>query len=170
MLIPLIVGVVVPFRSPLAFDYGENACEYAKGEACLPFFTRVFGPNAAGGKFTLPYTFDVFALGAGVEAVFFVIRACLLALIDLDYMMKCTVAAIILYIPAIAVAATVQGGQAISYFVAMYVPQFVLIICFTVRLEILIRRILSGQQGTWTTETVKKSSMASRSIKYHSDM
>jgi hypothetical protein len=160
LLIPLILGSALPFRPGLAFSYGGNACEYAKDSQCTPFFTSVFGPNAQGGTYTLPFTFDVFPLGACVEAVFFVLRSILLTLVDLDYMMTCTFVAIIVYIPAIAVAATVEpfGGKAISYFVAMYIPQVVLCVGFLFRIHVLISRMLSGASGSWSEKRSNRSS------------
>lgn len=148
LLVPLILGSVLPFRKGMAFDYGENACSYAKDELCVDFFTNVFGPNAAGGTFTLISTFDVFPLAASVEAVFFVLRATLLAMVDLDFMLRGTLAAVVAYIPAIVVASTVQpfAGEATAFVVAMYVPQAVLIVLFTVRLPILIKRLLRDQK------------------------
>jgi hypothetical protein len=151
LLVPLIIGAVVPFRRGMAFSYGENACAYAKNSQCVPFFTKVFGPNVAGGPYTLPFTFDVFSVGAAIEAVFFVLRASLLACMDLDYMLWSTAGAVIVYVPAIIVATVVPpfGSQAAAFFVAMYVPQFVLICLFTVRIELLIRKMLGGERGTW---------------------
>lgn len=159
LLVPLIFGAVVPFVLPLAYDYGENACEYAKDGQCVPFFTKVFGPNSTGGEYTLSFTFDAFAVGASIEAVFLVLRAAMLTLIDLDYMVKCTILAVVIYIPVIIVATTVQpfAGQAVAFFVAMYIPQFVLSILFVVRFEILIRRIVRGQKGTWETKSARSS-------------
>lgn len=154
LLIPLILGSVIPFRSGLAFNYGVNACEYAKNSQCVPFFNNVFGPNAQGGTYSLPFTFDVFPLGAGIEAVFFVLRAILLTLVDLDFMMICTLGALAVYVPVIAVASIVApfGGHAISYFVAMYIPQAVLCLCFLIRLHVLLRRMLCGGKGTWSEQ------------------
>jgi hypothetical protein len=127
LLVPLIVGTAVPFTYGLSYSYGANACGYAKNAQCVPFFNAVFGPNASGGTYTLPFTFAVFPLGASAEAVFFVLRSILLTLVDLDYMVKCTVLAIVAYVPAIVVVSAVYsntfGGRAISYFVAMYLPQ-----------------------------------------------
>lgn len=159
LLVPLIFGAVVPFVTPLAYDYGENACEYAKDGQCVPFFTKVFGPNSTGGEYTLSFTFDAFAVGASIEAVFLVLRATMLALIDLDYMVKCTILAVVIYIPVIIVATTVEpfAGQAVAFFTAMYIPQFVLIILFLVRFEVLIRRISRGQKGTWVTKSARSS-------------
>jgi len=153
LLIPLIIGSVIPFRSELAYNYGENACSYAKNEQCVPFFTKVFGPNSTGGDYTLPFTFDVFPVGACVEAVFFVFRAMMLSTVDLDYMLWSTVAAVVVYIPVISVASLAQpfGGHAISFFVAMYIPQFVLIVLFAIRFEMLLRRMEGGNKGTWSS-------------------
>ena len=151
LLVPLIIGAVIPFRTNLAFDYGGNACAYAKDSQCLPFFTNIFGPNGTGGEYTLPFTFDAFALGASAEAVFFVLRASLLACVDLDFMLWSTAGAVLVYIPVIIVAVLVPpfGSQAIAFFVAMYIPQVVLIVLFVVRLEMLIRRMLKGKRGAW---------------------
>jgi hypothetical protein len=117
LLVPLILGSALPFTSGLAFSYGGNACGYAQNSECVAFFTNVFGANAEGGTYSLSFTFDVFPLGACVEAIFFVLRSILLTLVDLDYMVKCTVLAIIVYIPAIVVASVAEpfGGKAISY-------------------------------------------------------
>lgn len=153
LLIPLIMGAVIPFRSGMAFDYGANACAYAKDDECLPFFANVFGPNAEGGDFTLSSTFDVFAAGASVDAILFILRAMLLSLVDLDFMLKGTAVAVVFYIPAIIVATTVEpfAGQASALFVAMYVPQLILIVMFALRLHVLIQRMLQGKQGTWSS-------------------
>ena len=153
LLIPLICGAVIPFTSELAFDYGANACAYAKDEECLPFFINIFGPNAQGGEFTLSNTFDVFAAGASVDAIFFILRSMLLSLVDLDFMLKSTAVAVIFYIPAIVVATKVEpfAGEAAPLFIAMYVPQVILIVLFAVRLHILIQRMLQGKPGTWSS-------------------
>lgn len=155
LLIPLIIGVVVPFRTSMAFYYGENACAYAADNQCLPFFTKVFGANGTGGQFTLPFTFDAFAMGASVEALFFVLRATMLACLDLNFMMWSTLGALIVYIPVIIVATLVPpfGSEAIAFFIAMYIPQVVLIFLFAVRLEKNIRVMLKGEPGAWSYKT-----------------
>ena len=154
LLVPLILGAVVPFADNMAFDWGENGCAYASSTECVTFFTTVFGPNATGGSSTLQYTFNAFGVGASIDAIFYVLRATLLSLVDLDYMLWCTGAAVVIYIPVIIIATLVSpfSGQAVAYFVAMYIPQFVLIILFVIRLEILIRRMLRGEDGTWSAQ------------------
>ena len=151
LLIPLILGSTIPFTTSLAFSYGGKACEYTKDSQCLSFFNNVFGPNAQGGTFTLPFTFNVFQMGACVEAVFFVLRSILLTLLDLDYMMNCTIGAVIIYIPVIVIASEVElfGGHAIAFFISMYIPQVVLCVCFLIRIHVLLSRMISGK-GTWS--------------------
>jgi hypothetical protein len=146
LLIPLIMGSVLPFRDGMARSYGANACVYAKDEQCVPFFTHVFGQNGSGGDFTLFFTFGVFVIGASVEAVFCVLRAVLLSMVDLDFMVRGTVLAIVFYIPAIVVAATVFpfAGHASAFFVAMYLPQVVLCVLFTYRIHTLLQKLLKG--------------------------
>ena len=41
-MIPVIIGAVEPdkFKTWWAFNYGENACEYASKEQCVEFFTQ----------------------------------------------------------------------------------------------------------------------------------
>jgi hypothetical protein len=151
LLVPLIVGTAVPFTYGLSYSYGANACGYAKNEQCVPFFNSVFGPNATGGTYTLPFTFMVFPVGACAEAVFFVLRSILLTLVDLDYMVKCTLLAIVAYIPAIVVVSAVYsntfGGRAISYFVAMYLPQVLLCAFFLVRIHLVLSRMLQSTKS-----------------------
>jgi hypothetical protein len=146
LLVPLIVGTAVPFTYGLSYSYGANACGYAKNAQCVPFFNSVFGPNASGGTYTLPFTFSIFPLGACAEAVFFVLRSILLTLVDLDYMVRCTVVAVVAYVPAIVVVSAVYGnsfgGRAISYFVAMYLPQAILCVLFLARIHVVVARML----------------------------
>merc|ERR1712226_1763002 len=157
LLVPLIVGASVPFSNALAYSAGANACEYAGNNECVPFFTNVFGENSTGGVYTLPFTFNAFAFGSAVESVYIILRAILLTLMDLNYMVKCTIVSGILYIAAIIVATQVNpfGEEAVAYFIAMYVPQLTLIILFLVRLEVLIRRRTSGQGGLEQKEQSK---------------
>ena len=166
LLVPLICGAVIPFGTGLALDYGANACTFANDSQCVPFFTNVFGENATGGQYTLPFTFDAFAYGASIEAVFFVIRATLLATLDLDYMVYGTIIGVIVYIPAICVATLVPpfGGQAISYFIAMYVPQVFLIFVFLYRLCRNINRMLNGLDGPWIEEGSVQGEIASTEL------
>mmetsp|Transcript_11282 Transcript_11282/g.23749 ORF Transcript_11282/g.23749 Transcript_11282/m.23749 type:complete len:702 (+) Transcript_11282:462-2567(+) len=159
LFIPLIVGCTVPFSNGLAFDSGANACQYAGNDECVSFFSNVFGDNATGGEYTLPFTYRVFALASSSESIFIIFRAMLLTLMDLDYMMKSTGVAVCTYIAAIVVATQVNpfAEEAIAYIVAMYIPHITLIILFLVRLEVLIRRMARGEKGTWNTGKSTKS-------------
>merc|ERR1711933_334677 len=108
LLVALIVGSSVPFSKGLAFESGANACEYAGSNQCVPFFGEVFGKNAKGAIYTLPFTFNAFAFGSSVESVFIIVRAMLLTLMDLDFMVKSSFVAVIMYIIAIVIATQVQ--------------------------------------------------------------
>mmetsp|Transcript_18901 Transcript_18901/g.41182 ORF Transcript_18901/g.41182 Transcript_18901/m.41182 type:complete len:686 (+) Transcript_18901:333-2390(+) len=159
LFIPLIVGCTIPFSNGLAFDSGTNACQYAGSDECVSFFSNVFGDNATGGEYTLPFTYRVFALASSTESIFIIFRAMLLTLMDLDYMMKSTGVAVCTYIAAIIVATQVKpfAEEAIAYVVAMYVPHITLIILFLIRIEVLIRRMARGEKGTWNTGKSTKS-------------
>lgn len=66
------------------------------------------------------------AFGAVVDSISLVLRSVLLALLDFDVLVKGTIGAILVYIPSMYAATcldTVYKGQAISYYVAMNIPQ-----------------------------------------------
>lgn len=157
LLFPVIVGTVEPFHEGLAFDYGENACEFAGVDKCVDFFSKVFGENATFGKFTLPFTFSVFSFGSCVDSLFLVTRSILLTCMDTNFMLKSAIVALLVYVPAI-ICVSIGGaefvGQAASFFITMYLPQAILCIMFLVRIEILIRRMKTGQAGAWERESI----------------
>lgn len=147
LLIPLIIGATIPFREGLSLESGQNSCEYAFSNECVPFFTNVFGPNATGGIFTLNYTYSAFSFGTATESIYIVIRAMMLTMLDFGYIIKSTVVAMIFYIVAITVACQVKPfeKEAISFWIAMYVPQVVLVLLFLGRLHTLFRRMVRGE-------------------------
>lgn len=148
LVVPLILGTTLPkkFEHGLALSSGQNACEYAHSSQCVQFFTNVYGPNAEGGEFTLFSTFTTFAFGAAIESLFIVVRAMIITLLDFRYMLQSTVVAMIFYIVAIVVACLVQpfAKQAVSFWIAMYIPQLVLVLLFLGRLHTLSRRMVKG--------------------------
>ena len=147
LLIPLIIGATVPFREGLSLESGQNSCEYAFSNECVPFFTNVFGPNATGGTFTLNHTYNAFSFGTATESVYIVARAIILTMLDFGYIIKSTMVAMIFYIVAITVACRVKPfeKEAISLWIAMYVPQVVLILLFLGRFNTLFRRMVRGE-------------------------
>lgn len=154
-LVILIVGTTVPFFEGLAFASGKNACAYASSEQCVNYFTNVFGVNATGGDFTLFFTYYVFPIAASMDAVLLVLRSVLLTCLDFDFMLYATFAAGLSYIPAICIARflpTSFQNQAIAFFSAYYVPQFVLTCAFSVRLLIIARKLSTGEHGPWSKE------------------
>jgi len=149
LVIPLILGTTLPkkFEHGLALSSGQNACEYAHSSECVQFFTNVYGANAEGGDFTLFSTFSWFAFGAAVESLFIVVRAMIITLLDFEFMLQSSVVALILYIIAIVVACMVQpfAKQAVSFWIAIYIPQLVLVLLFLGRLHTLHRRMVKGE-------------------------
>jgi hypothetical protein len=139
LVIPLILGTTLPkkFEQGLALSSGQNACEYAHSSQCVQFFTNVYGANAEGGDFTQ---------GAAIESLFIVVRAMIITLLDFRYMLQSTVVAMIFYSVAIVVACLVQpfAKQADSFWIAMYIPQLVLVLLFLGRLHTLSRRMVKG--------------------------
>lgn len=148
LIVPVILGTTLPptFNAGLALSSGENTCEYAHSTQCVQFFTNIYGPNAEGGEFTLFHTFTVFAFGSAVESIFVVTRAMIISLLDFNYMLKSTAMTTVLYIAAIVVACVVKpfAKQPISFWIAMYIPQLVLILLFIGRLHTLFRRMVKG--------------------------
>lgn len=147
LMIPLIVGATVPYIDGLAKDSGMNACEYAGDDACVPFFTNVFGENASGGHFTLYHSYRAFAYGSCVESIYIVTRALMLTCLEFAFVLKSTGVALIFYTIVIIVVSLVEpfAKEAISYWIAMTVPQVVLIILFLGRLHTLFRRMVRGE-------------------------
>ncbi len=171
-LVILIFGSTWSFRDGLAIGSGTNACAYASSEECLPYFERVFGENGEGGIFTLPFTYYIFPFASSIESCVMVIRSILLTLLDFDFMMKASFVAGIFFIPAISVvqlAGLDSQQEAIAYFLAMYVPQLVLLIMCLVRLVIVMGMLRRGENGPWSPKEeslkkIRKSVMAEKAI------
>lgn len=68
-------------------------------------------------------------------------------MLDFEYVLKSTAVATVFYIVAIVVATMGSpfGKEAISLWVAMYVPQVVLVLLFLGRLHTLFRRLVKGE-------------------------
>ena len=157
--VPAIAGSVIPSTFELAFDTGKNVCEYDSDTTCVPFFTNVFGVNATGGKYSLPFTFYGFIFGVSTDSVFDVMMGVLLACKDFDtYMLYSTIAAGMLYIPAILVVTVFPSAfqeQAFSYYIGMDVPQFVLILAFLPWIVYNLKRMKNGIEGPCSDEVMK---------------
>ena len=144
MVVPLILGTTLPekYINDLALSSGQNACEYASSDQCVQFFTNVYGPNAQGGESSLFYTFAAFSFGASVESIFIMARAIIITLLDFRFVLKSIVVAMIFYIAAIILASMMGMKQAISFWIAMHIPQLVLCLLFLGRLLTLQRRCM----------------------------
>ncbi|KAL7528201.1 hypothetical protein ACHAWF_002479 [Thalassiosira exigua] len=168
-LIPLLLGTTLPpkFNEALALTSGQNACEYAYSLQCVPFFTNVFGANVQGGQFTIFNTYSVFAFGVAAESIFLVVRAIIITMLDFDYIVKSTGVAMLFYIAAIAIACVVKpfAKQAISFWIAMYVPHTILVLLFLGRLHCHYKRMAKGEvSGAIKNRLVKLSPEAAQYI------
>ena len=123
----------------------QSILETAESKNCkgVPLLYLYTSPS----EFTLFDTFTVFAFGSAVESIFLVTRAMIITLLDFNYMMKSTVVAMVLYIAAMVVACVVEpfAKQAISFWIAIYIPQLVLLLLFIGRLHTLFRRMVKGE-------------------------
>eukprot|EP00587_Corethron_hystrix_P016726 CAMPEP_0113331158 /NCGR_PEP_ID=MMETSP0010_2-20120614/22299_1 /TAXON_ID=216773 ORGANISM="Corethron hystrix, Strain 308" /NCGR_SAMPLE_ID=MMETSP0010_2 /ASSEMBLY_ACC=CAM_ASM_000155 /LENGTH=519 /DNA_ID=CAMNT_0000194325 /DNA_START=518 /DNA_END=2077 /DNA_ORIENTATION=+ /assembly_acc=CAM_ASM_000155 len=153
LLMIVVCSTTVPFLDGLAYSSGTNACAYASDEQCLPYFNKVFGPNSNGEIYSLPFTYYVFPIAACIEIAVLLLRTFLLTLLDFDFMLYATIAAGISYIPSIAVVYVVPFGfqkEAIAFFAAYYVPQLVLVVCFGIRLVVVVEKLKKDEEGPWT--------------------
>ena len=70
-------------------------------------------------------------------------------------MLYATIAASFSYIPVICVtkfAKTSFQNQAIAFYSAYYIPQFVLVCAFSVRLYIITKKLSDAEEGPWSRE------------------
>ena len=150
LVVPLILGTTLPekYINDLALSSGQNACEYASSDQCVQFFTNVYGKNAQGGESSLFYTFAAFSFGASVESIFIMARAIIITLLDFRYILRSTMVAMIFYIVAIILASMIGMKQAISFWIAMYIPQLVLCLLFLGRLHTLQRRFMKREDSS----------------------
>jgi len=132
-------------RVPVGYFYGESACIFATQKECAPVYANIFeGPDQ------LASVFEVFGPTVGLQLVFLLMRAGLSTCHDFMFMAKSSAFSfVVVYIPAILVARyAIQ--RAAAYYVAMYLPHFVLIAIFGVRMVSHLRKLLNGQEGPWT--------------------
>jgi hypothetical protein len=156
--IPIIRVSIVPFVFPIAYQAGTNSCEFAYDTQCVSFFSKVFGTNALGGKYTLPFIFNAPAFSQSTDSIFIVSRSVLISMKDFDYLLYSTLAAGFMYIPAILVvtlAPTDFKDQAISYYIVMNIPQMILILTSLPRIHFKLKRMQNGMKGPWSDEVAK---------------
>lgn len=137
----------------VANDFGQSACVFASDAGCAGTYAAIFGGDDA-----LARVFDVFGPTVGLQLFFMLMRTGLAACHDFDYLWKAAVAAVVIaYIPAICVAHFVIN-TATSYYVAMYLPHFLMILLFGIRMWSNVRKLLSGKPGPWT-EHIRRGSV-----------
>lgn len=134
---------VLPHREALAFDFAENACEFATSEACAPAYIGIFG-GGTGEAGTLQTSFGFFAVVAASMVVFNIARSGLYACQDFFFLGVSGIASLLfVFVPAIWYAHWVVGTPA-AIFAAMYAPSVVLAVVFSARLYLNTRRMLAG--------------------------
>eukprot|EP00936_MAST-01D_sp_MAST-1D-sp1_P000661 g661.t1 len=144
LLIAALYGGITHSRS-LAFEFGESACKFGSHKACASTYRELFVTTDS-----LHNVFKAFGPVVAVQLIFMVTRASLAVSREFAFMAKAAVASFILaYVPAILVA-HYKYGNALSYYIAMYVPHFALACIYAQRSVSNIQAMLAGKPGAWT--------------------
>ena len=147
----LAVGAVVLGVSqgaPIAFDFGSSACVFASTKGCANVYAGIFA-----GDDSLQQVFSqVFGPTVAMQLLFLLLRAGLATVHDFAFMARASsVCFVVAFVPAI-VLARVQN-TAMTYFIAMYAPHFLMILVFGWRMLRHLRAIRAGQDGPWTVHS-----------------
>ena len=139
----------------IAYDYGSSACIYASKQECGHSYASIFA-----GKDTLQSVFYVFGPTVGLNLLFVSLRGGLMVCHDFAFLAKAAVASLFLvYLPAIVVAHYyLKSSQ--SYYIAMYLPHFVLILVFGWRMLHHLKNLWNGGDGPWVLHSRKMSSFS----------
>ena len=144
MLVAALYGGITHSRA-LAFEFGESACKFGSQKACASAYKQLFFASDS-----LHDVFKVFGPVVAVQLLFMVTRASLAVSREFAFMAKAAAASFLFtYVPAILVA-HFKFGDALSYYIAMYVPHLALGCIYAQRIVRNIRAMLAGQTGTWT--------------------
>ena len=141
-------AIVLSFMDgiPIAFDYGSSACVFASMPGCASVYAGIFSGDDSLQQVIL----KVFGPTAALQMLFTVLRGGLATMHDFEFMAWSSSACfVIAFVPSILVARYVFS-TAISYFVAMYAPHFLMIIVFGYRVWTHLRNIRRGMGGPWT--------------------
>ena len=145
----------------MAWDFGSSACLYAgQGAECARVYAGIFlGSDSLGSLMS-----QVLGPTVGAQLFFMLVKTALATCHDFHFMAKASVGCFVVgYVPSILYAHFVSGTTS-SYFLAMFVPHFLMIAVFGVRMWKHAQCILADQPGPWTMhlETLdRKRSMGS---------
>ena len=114
----------------MAWDFGSTACLYAgQGAECAHIYAGIFLGNDSLGALMS----KVLGPTVGLQLFFMLVRTALATCHDFIFMAKASVGCFVIgYIPSILYAHYISKTTS-SYFVAMYVPHFLMIGIFSIR-------------------------------------
>ena len=157
-------AIVVAYlrQNPVAFEYAQSACVYATSEGCSTVYKNIFkGDNA------LHSVFAAFGPTVLLNMLFGTLRQGLATCHDFSFLAKASTAIFVLiYTPSILVA-RYSLNTAVAYYVAMYMPHFVMVVVFGYRMMGHLSKLNSGQPGPWT-EHASATPSAEKSVVIHS--
>ena len=138
-----------------AYDFGSSACIYATKQECAISYASIFA-----GKDSLQSVFDAFGWVVGFNLIFVLLRGSLMICHDFDFLAKAAISSFfVVYLPAIFLA-RFYIQTSVSYYIAMYIPHFALIIVFGWRMYRHVQCLRNGSDGPWTIHTRKMSSFS----------
>ena len=134
-------------REVVAYDFGQSACIYASKRECAGLYGDIFKKDDS-----LAQVFEAFGPTVFLQMLFYGMRAGLAICYDFDYLAKvaCTTF-VVVYVPTILVV-RYAIDTATGYYVAMYLPHFVMIVVFGRRMWRHITALLNGEPGPWTEQ------------------
>ena len=137
----------------VAYEYGSAACIYAAKQECGTSYASIFA-----GKDDLHSVFAAFGPTVGLNLLFVLLRGGLMVCHDFEFLAKSAVASLFLvYVPAIIVAHFYLKSS-VSYYIALYLPHFALILVFGWRMLRHLKNLADGTDGPWVLHTRKMSS------------
>jgi len=134
-------------HQPIAFNYGETACEFAAQEECAGAYATIFQ-----GEDSLSHVFEAFGPTIGLNMAFMLLRAALSTCHDFWFMARASVVTLVcVYIPVVVLVSKVfPESLATGYYIAMYAPHFAMVIVFGVRMRTHAGNLFTGKPGPWT--------------------
>jgi len=140
-------AIVVAYwkQSPVAFEYGESACVYATSTGCSPIYKAIYeGANG------LHSVFAAFGPTVLLNMLFSTLRQGLATCHDFSFLAKASAATFLIVFPPSILIARYYINTAVGYYVAMYLPHFVMVAVFGYRMVGHLYRMAGGEQGPWT--------------------
>mmetsp|Transcript_136899 Transcript_136899/g.309268 ORF Transcript_136899/g.309268 Transcript_136899/m.309268 type:complete len:672 (+) Transcript_136899:22-2037(+) len=141
-------GSTLPFARAISLDLAEQSCEFAFNSQCTPVYTSVFGGGTSSGAplQTTFYLFGPILLGI---AGYRILKAGMYCVFDFQFMAVAGASTFVcVFIPAILVARYVID-QPWAIVAAMYLPAWVLVAIFGVRMRSNVAKMVAGDHGPW---------------------